>query len=417
MEKIINLAKRIEKQLPMQLVEFMESAGLVAANLGLRLYLVGGTVRDLLLERPNFDLDLVVEGDALALGRQLAETRKARITEHHRFGTVKLIWQNWNIDIVTARKEKYARPGALPEPEPGMLADDLFRRDFTVNAMAVELFSGRWGQLVDLYGGQEDLKQKTIRILHQKSFTDDATRIWRAIRYEQRLDFSIESGTLGLLRRDVPMLDTISGSRIRHELEAVLKEAEPEKIIYRASGLGVLAKLDPKLKGDARLAAWFTAARELTRPEPPSITLYLSLLCHPLPSENVQRLSSFLSLSKRSAVVLRQSASLKAKAGSLAGGKLNQNRIYSLLSDYPEEAIKANLIASDSPTVQKHISLFLDKLRYVLPSLGGDDLVKLGIPPGPRVKKILHRLLRARLEGKVRSKNDELEIVKRLSQS
>ncbi len=402
----------IDKQLPMQLVEFMESTGLVAAGLGWKLYLVGGTVRDLLLGRPNFDLDMVVEGDAEALGRSMAESKGAKITVHSRFGTVKLHWQGWTIDIATARTETYARPGALPSAKPGLLADDLFRRDFTINAMAVELFSGRWGRLIDLYGGQDDLKHKRIRILHAGSFVDDATRIWRAIRYEQRLDFAIEPVTLNLLKRDVPRLDAISGDRIRHELELALKEAVPEKVLRRAGELGVLAKINPGLTDIDWMAEKFKAAREFTFPETPPVPVYLSLLTYPLPAPAVEDMLSFLHFPKSEARVTQETAELKSAVKPLAKPKPKHSLIYRLLNSYSPEAVKTALIATDSTLVRRHAELFLTTLRYVKPATNGEDLITLGVPPGPLVKEILQRLLEAQLDGKVRSKKGELDLVK-----
>jgi tRNA nucleotidyltransferase (CCA-adding enzyme) len=154
----MNLSGRLEKQLPSGLVEFMQAAGLMAANQGHGLYLVGGMVRDLLLERENQDLDLVSEGNAPDLAQQLAEINRAKVTVHPRFQTANLKWDGWSVDIATVRSETYARPGALPTVAPGSLDTDLFRRDFTVNAMAVELVPGRWGELIDIYDGQADLK-------------------------------------------------------------------------------------------------------------------------------------------------------------------------------------------------------------------------------------------------------------------
>jgi tRNA nucleotidyltransferase (CCA-adding enzyme) len=407
MPKAVNLAASIERQLPMQLVEFMESTALIASTLGWRLYLVGGTVRDLLLGRDNYDLDMVVEGDALALGKQMAETKKTAITLHSRFGTVKLRWQTWTIDIATARTETYTRPGALPEPKPGMLANDLFRRDFTVNAMAVELLPGRWGQLIDLYGGRQDLKAGLIRVLHDDSFTDDATRIWRAIRYEQRLNFAIEPGTLALLKRDVSRLDTISGDRIRHELESTLKEPAPEKVFYRASNLGVMTKLSPRLKGNALLAKHFQAAREYTLPETPTLPLYLAILSYSLPEHDIADLSSFLHLPKTEAQVLQETAALKSGIKLLDKPKLKNSEIFRLCTGYTPTAIEANIIAAGSSTVRKRLHLFLTKLRYVKPCITGTDLIKLGVPPGPKVKEILQKLRDALLDGKIRSKKGE----------
>ena len=180
MTPITNLTDLINQRLPAELVGFMKSAGNMAANGGEKLYLVGGLVRDLLLGEANLDVDLVVEGDAVTLARRLST---GNITIHHRFNTAKLQWRKWTVDLTSARSEIYPRPGALPSVKPGKLADDLFRRDFTINAMAVALVPQSYGQLIDLYGGLYDLERRFVRILHPISFTDDASRIWRAVRY------------------------------------------------------------------------------------------------------------------------------------------------------------------------------------------------------------------------------------------
>ena len=202
----------------------MRLAGELAQKRGQKLYLVGGVVRDLLLGRENFDLDLVVEGDAIALAQELAEARQCKLVTHQRFGTAKLTWDGGSADLATARSETYAKACALPTVNPSTIRDDLLRRDFTINAMAVALTPDLYGQLLDLYGGLSDLEGKLVRVLHGKSFIDDATRIWRAIRYEQRLSFHLESETLELVKRDAGYLKKVSGDRIRHELELILKE-------------------------------------------------------------------------------------------------------------------------------------------------------------------------------------------------
>ncbi len=412
MTETINLAKRIEKQLPAELVNFMLVAGKVAVSQGQNLYLVGGVVRDLLLGKPNFDLDLVVEGDAIDLAHQLIQINQGKITTHPRFKTAKLQWDKWSVDLATARSETYARPGALPSVKPGSLTSDLFRRDFTINAMAICLNPGRYGELIDLYGGRDDLEHKLVRILHEQSFTDDATRIWRGLRYEQRLNFHLERETLELLKRDIPMLDTISGDRIRYELECIFGEERPEKVLRRAEELGVLLRLHPALRGNGWLAEKFKQARQLTSPNLPPIGLYLALLAYRLSDKESEHLISYLRLSKPIAQTLRDSLSLKAKLKSLADPELTPSRIHHLLDGYSSPAITANLLASDSPVARQHIQLFLGKLRYIKPALTGNDLLRLGIAPGPQIKELLERLHEARLDGKVRSKQGEKELVK-----
>jgi len=412
MPQNINLANRIAKGLPTELVNFMQVAGEVAQRQGQSLYLVGGVVRDLLLGRTNFDLDLVVEGDAIELAQQLTEIKQGKITIHPRFGTAKLQWHEWNIDLATARSETYAKPGALPKVKSDSLSSDLFRRDFTINAMAINLDPARYSELIDRYGGRDDLEHKLIRVLHEKSFIDDATRIWRGLRYEQRLDFQLETNTLELLKRDIPMLDTISGDRIRYELECIMQEERPEKVFRRAEELNVLQKLGPTLKGNGWLEEKFGLARQQTSPNPPPFGLYLALITYRLTDEKIERLISSLRLPKSVAQTLRDTHAIKAKLKKLANPKISPSSIYRLLYGYSPSAIAANLLTSDSPMAHQHLEIFLSKLRYVKPILNGNDLLRIGIAPGPQIKEILQLLHEARLDGKVTSKQDEEGLVK-----
>jgi len=407
----INLSGKIEKQLPAELVTFIQRAGRIVASQGQGLYLVGGVVRDLLLGQTNLDLDLVVEGNAIELAQQLAEISRGKITTHPRFNTAKLQWNKWSVDLATARSETYAKCGALPTVTPGSINNDLFRRDFTINAMAIELNPSHYGELIDRYGGRDDLGHKLIRILHEKSFTDDATRIWRGLRYEQRLDFKLESNTLKLLKRDIPMLDTVSGDRIRYELECILKEERPEKVLHRAKELGVLPKLSPTLKGNGWLAEKFKQARQISSPNLPPVGFYLTLLVYHLTNEENEQLISFLRLPKSLAQTLRDAISFKAKLPSLANPELTPSSIYHLLHGYLPQAVTANSLACDSIVACQHIQLFLNKLRYVKSALTGNDLQKMGITPGPHMKELLQRLHEARLDGKVTSKQEEVKLV------
>lgn len=406
-----NLASRIEGGLPPSLTAVLRVVGKLAQKRGVSLYLVGGVVRDLLLKRPNFDLDLVVDGDAIPLAREITEAMPGKITVHHRFGTAKIQYPDFSLDLATARTEHYPRPGALPVTRPGTIRDDLYRRDFTINAMAVRLGTPGYGDLIDPYGGLNDLKYKLIRILHDQSFRDDATRIWRALRYQQRLDFGIEDRTLSLLKENISMLGTISGDRIRYELECLFKEAQPEKGLRQAAELGVLKSLHPALTANDGLEELFKRARALSEPDPPTFALYLALLAYRLTSDENEDLISRLRLPKLLAQTLRDTISVKAKLGSLAEPELAPSGIYSLLHGYSPLAITANSLASDSPLARRHIHLFLDKLRYVKPILTGNDLKKMGIAPGPRIKEILARLRSARLDGEVSGKREEEELV------
>lgn len=413
MAEVVNLSASITEQLPKELVNFMQVAGTVAQRQSQKLYLVGGVVRDLLLKRANFDLDLVVEGDAIKLAGELTNLNQGKIVTHHRFGTAKLKWNGWSVDLATARSESYVKPGALPTVKPGAtLRDDLFRRDFTINTMAIELNPHRYGQLLDRYGGGADLEQKLVRVLHDKSFLDDATRIWRGLRYEQRLDFQLEPTTLQLLKRGIAYLDTISGDRIRHELELILGEAYPEKVLRRAGELGVLAKLHPALEGNGWLIEKFEQARKLSSPDSPSAWLYLALLAYRLSDEESEQLITYLRLPKSAARTLRDTISLKTRLGPFDNPDLPPSRVYSLLGGYSLPAVTANCLATDSPIAQQRIHLFLGKLRYMKPALSGDSLKRMGVAPGPRIKEILNSLLAARLDGEITTKREEESLVK-----
>jgi len=411
MSKRINFGKLIEKQLPPELVNFMWVAGEMANSRGEKLYLVGGVIRDLLMEQANFDLDLVVEGNAIELAQQL-KLNQGKITTYPRFNTAKLQWNDRSVDLTTARSETYAKPGALPAVTPGSINDDLSRRDFTINAMAIRLNPGYYGKLVDPHGGRDDLQAKRIRILHEKSFTDDATRIWRALRYEQRLDFHLERRTQTLLQRDIPMLDTISADRIRYEMECICKEKYPEKVFNRAGELGVLAALHPSLQGDGALKEKFEHARKECSPEPPSFDLYLALLAYPLTTEETEQLISRLNLPRLSAKTLKDTIAVKNKMRSLSTPGVSPGAIYNLLRDFSPAALEANSLVTQSAVAGQAIHLFLNRLKDIQVSLTGDDLIEMGIAPGPRIKEILELLHQAKLNGKIATRHDEEEVIK-----
>jgi len=411
----INLAREIKERLPARALTVIEKAGTLVCRRGERLYLVGGAVRDLLLEKPVLDIDLVLEGDAILLANELAQGEDVKITSHKPFLTAGLRWPDISLDLTTARRECYARPGALPAVEPGNLKEDLLRRDFSINAMAVSLNQEDYGRLIDFHGGLDDLHHKLIRTLHEKSFSDDATRIWRAVRYEQRLDFRIEAGTQILLQRDLSILKTISGDRIWYELECAFGEELPEKVFARAGELGLLAYLNPALSVDGWLPAWFDEARRISLPQKPPIGLHLALLTYRLNTEAIEQLIDYLKLDKTLSRTLRDSQRIKTDIEVLSEEIMQPSAIYQYLHGHSNEAIKTNLIASESAEVRRNTQLYLDELRYVKTSLNGDDLISLGIKQGPSIKLLLGLLLDARLDGEVTSREDEVRLLKQFS--
>jgi tRNA nucleotidyltransferase (CCA-adding enzyme) len=413
MIKNSNLGKQIKEQLPAELVEFTQSAGDTAARMGQKLYVVGGVVRDLLLERKNLDLDLVSEGDAIKLAQELAKLKRGRVIAHTRFNTAKIKWDKWSVDIATTRAESYEKSGSLPAVQcGGSIENDLVRRDFSINAMAVHLDPPRYGELIDLYRGREDLEKGHIRVLHDYSFRDDATRIWRAVRYEQRLDFKIERHTLDLLKRDVIYLDAISGDRIRHELELVLEEERPEKALLRADELGLLARMCPAMEANDWLAKLFVKARGMTQPYCPPAELYLAFLVYRLTPPALKDWMTYLKFPRIVAQTLLETLDLKKELSCLADPQMAPSRIYRCLHQYNQVAILANLMASGRPLVRRRVELYLNKLRHIQPALTGDELIDMGMAAGPRVKVALELLREARLDGKVSTREDELKLIK-----
>jgi tRNA nucleotidyltransferase (CCA-adding enzyme) len=404
-----NLSGQLEKYLPPPVLALVKIAGQDAGESGQELYIVGGVVRDLFLGRANFDFDLVVEGDAIALAQKLAKESQAKLTIHSRFGTAKLLYPDFSIDMATARRETYSRPGALPTVEPGSLRDDLIRRDFSINAMALHLNPQQFGKLIDLYHGRDDLEHRLIKILHANSFVDDATRILRALRYEQRLGFKLEEETERLLRRDVAMLDAISGDRLRHELELILKEDEPEHVLRRAGELGVLGRLHPSLRGNGWLSNTFTKARRVKRGT--LLNLYLCLLIYNLSEKQNEEFIRRFNFPKNTAETMKHTLQLKARLLKLADAGLKPSKIFMLLHGYSPTAIQANILATESTIARQHLNFYLRRLRYAKPLLKGDDLKRLGITSGHEIKEALAMLLKAKLDGEVKTRLDEERLV------
>ncbi|MBN2098425.1 MAG: CCA tRNA nucleotidyltransferase [Dehalococcoidia bacterium] len=406
-----NVINRLGESLSPESLALIQKAGALAAERRLSVYLVGGVVRDILLGRANSDLDLVVEGSAIKLAEALAGEVGGRLVVHRRFGTAKIRARNLIIDLAMARAETYARPGALPSVRPSSIHDDLARRDFTVNAMALRLDPGSFGKLVDPFDGQPDLGRKLIRILHDRSFIDDATRMLRAVRYEQRFGFRLEVSTEKLLRQNVSMMGTISGDRIRHELELILKEEHPEKALKRAGDLGLLGEVHPALGGNGWLKKVFDKARKVA--SPPSPALYFALLTYRFNGPDCEDFIVRLKMPGTVSRVIRDTARLREQTPLLDRPELPPSAISGLLEEYSPTSIQACAISSDSSLVQERLNLYLTRWRHVRTGLDGRALQKLGVPSGPRLGRMLKALQDAKLDGKIETRQDETDLVQR----
>ncbi|MBP7688980.1 MAG: CCA tRNA nucleotidyltransferase [Thermoflexales bacterium] len=378
----------------------------LAAGQAVALYLVGGPVRDCLLGRNVIDLDLAVEGEAIALAHALTADLGGTLTLHERFGTAK--WRapdrDRTIDLATTRTETYARPGALPDVTRGTLASDLIRRDFTVNAMALRLDGDHFGELIDLHGGERDVQAQVVRVLHPRSFVDDPTRLFRAARFEQRFNWHVAPDTRALIPSALPVLDQVSGDRLRHELEGLFREPQPDRPVRRLNEWGVLQQIDPALKFDDR------AGLRLTHPVEAFWGWAYWLANLPVP--DVRRITLRLNLRREDAIDLEQVAGLVAAAEPI-GLAETPSAVCRLLAPYHDRALQTALNIIQHTRARQHIRRYLAEWRSVRPQLDGTRLQQLGVPPGPLMGRLLRELTAARLDGVVSTRQDEEDYARR----
>lgn len=421
----------LQDLLPDRTFDLIQRAGKLADRTGVSAFVVGGFVRDLLLGRPNLDLDLVIEGDGIAYARALAKEGHATLKAHDRFGTAVVLFPDgFKLDVATARREYYEYPAALPTVAPSSIEQDLYRRDFTINTLAICLNAGRFGELIDFYGGRRDLQKKTIRVLHSLSFVEDPTRVFRAIRFEHRFGFRLSKETLPLIKDAAKMarLHRLSASRLLNELVLLFSEANPRKAIARLGELDLLRFIHPSLKWSARLDTllngvekaldWYRTA-SLPPPSAPMEPwmVYFMTLMEMLPGKAVRETLKRLRLPERQAE--------KIRAGRFACDSLLQklarrpplkpSETYRLLAGLSDETLLLLIAKTKSEPVRRQISAYLTTYLHVKPALAGTALKALGLKPGPIYKKILARLFDARLNGDVKSEADERALAKKLA--
>jgi tRNA nucleotidyltransferase (CCA-adding enzyme) len=369
----------------------------------------------------------VVEGNAIALARRLQKRVGGRVTSHVRFGTAKLILDAKAfpipyLDFVTARTEFYEHATALPQVERSSIKQDLHRRDFTINTLAICLDPDRYGELLDFYGGEQDLKRGLIRVLHSLSFVEDPTRMLRAARLEQRLGFRLEERTEELIGNALDLLDRTTGERIRHELYLILEEATPEEALCRLDELGVLAQIHPRLRCNGWLTEKYRLLRQALKTKSWKLEdgerlvveiLYLALLTYRLSAPDLESLVKRLKIASEEAALLRQVNRLLFSTSELVKAR-RPSAIYRLLKPYSGPAIFVLWIATDSEPVRERLELYHRTLRFVEPEIDGEHLKALGLKPSPLFGRILSALRDARLDGEVSSLEEEEALVEEL---
>src|SRR3954454_1212585 len=379
-------------------------------------YLVGGTVRDILLGEPSFDVDIAVEGDAIALAQALADALGGRVRAHEKFGTAVVVYGDGErVDVVTARTEFYDAPAALPAVEHASIREDLFRRDFTINAMAVSLKGDDYGLLVDPFGGRRGLEARTIRVLHNLSFVDDPTRIFRAIRYENRYGFRMDEHTLRLARGTIEMglVGDLSSARLRDELEALLGEGEIEQPILRLAELGAAGAIHPHLAADDEAVALLRRLTELRDRyvlAVPSWRLGLAALARKLPPDEVYDWLQRLKVRRRDAEQIAAAVTVGPRLAERLQKGASPAEVVALAEPYaPDAPLFALALADLEP-----LHTYFDHLRGVQLEVSGADLAELGLGESPRVGEILGELRRRKLNGELAGRDSELAAAREL---
>ena len=424
-----NIRTIMRNRLPKRWYELLEQAGQLAQDMGYLAYTVGGFVRDILLGRPNLDLDLVIEGDGIEFARRLAEKYKGRIKAHHKFKTALVIFpDDSRVDVATARLEYYEYPAALPTVELSSIKMDLFRRDFTVNALAVSLNPGSFGQIQDFFGSQRDIRDKTIRVLHSLSFVEDPTRILRAIRFEQRFGFVIGGQTLRLIKNalHLNLFNRLSGSRIFHELTQILNEETPLDSLNRLHELGILQALHPDLEMTAKRAAVLEELEKVRnwygllyiKPDPIPWKMYFLGLTMGLKRDESREILTRLNLSRRDKNdFLNLREQIGEALGKLMGWREKTSKLSELcstLDPIPVEGVLFIMAKSRREEVRRNISQFLANTRYSQIKITGRDLERIGIPPGPIYSDILSRVRSAFIDGQSKTRKAQMEMAERL---
>jgi tRNA nucleotidyltransferase (CCA-adding enzyme) len=369
-------------------------------------FLVGGAVRDLLLGRRTVDLDVAIEGDARAVARELAVRLGGEAVEHERFGTATLRGGDLSLDLAATRRETYVEPGALPEVLPAGLAEDLGRRDFTINAMALDLNGPEPGRLEDPHGGRDDLDAGVIRVLHGESFIDDPTRLLRALRYEARFGFRMDEQAERLAREAAsgPGFSTVSGARVRDELLDLLREDAATAALARMHELSLDRALHPSLEADAELVAG--AQHECAQTGADRALAGLAALVSSAPDELGDWVEE-LHLGRQAADAVMRAAVKGRQLAATLRNELAPSAVHAVLSCEPPEAL-ALALASGAPGAQ--VLRYLAELRGVRLEITGDDLIAAGIPESPRLGRALEETLRRKLDGEVSGRERELEL-------
>jgi tRNA nucleotidyltransferase (CCA-adding enzyme) len=422
-----NFSDLMKKRIPGQTMKILTTISNTAEYYGNKVYLVGGIVRDLFLNMENKDIDIVVEGDGITFAEKVAEKLDAKIKSHKKYGTSVLILPDgFRFDIATARTEYYAEPAALPVVKESALRHDLYRRDFTINTLAIKLNQHEFGQLIDFFGGYRDIQQKTIRVLHSLSFIEDPTRAFRAIRFKHKLDFTIEKQTLKLLSIaiDKGVFNRVSGSRIMNELKLIFASDNSAKATYTLNELGLLKVIDPSLICNKKaqqllinldeVINWFIVLNKDKKIR--KWLLYLMALSEASSQKAKADLAHRLAIAGEvKDIMLNYKENIDNFILQLISREIHApSDIYQLLKPYSIEELLFALAQERRKNIKSKIARYLTELINKKIKISGNDLIRMGVKPGPALGKILKEVHLAVLNGVVKNKKEEMGYAKKL---
>lgn len=412
---------KFQQFLPDHIHEILLAIGSLASEMGYSAYLAGGIVRDMLLGRRRLDIDVAIEGDAIKLGRELATRTGAVLKGATRFGTCKIYSKAFGvIDLSSTRKETYRGPGALPDVEPAGICEDLRRRDYTINAMAVCLNPGRYGQLIDPFGGRRDLKKGLLRVLHQRSFIDDPTRILRGIRIAARYSFRFEPRTRNYLKQALEggCLSTISGPRIFNELRLICSEESPRAAMILLKRFGIIellfgSQVRIQAQDLRRIEASLAAFRKWTHPgEISPWIVWFACFFKGLSGRKFLDTVKYFNMPREVRNACEAVSKISLHCKDLIKRKGDPYLVTTMLEDIPIEAI-VHLYASQ-PASRSLIKRFLVEWRHVKPSLRGKEIAELGARAGPEIGRIAREIRKLKIQGRISSRHEEMEIAKKM---
>lgn len=416
------LIKKIDK-LPKKIVKFLNKASTLAHRNKMRIYLVGGIVRDLIIDRESFDYDIVIEGDGIEFARLIAEFFNCSFRKHRSFGTATVYYDGYKIDVATCRREYYSHQGALPKVKPALIKEDLIRRDFTINAMAISLNKDNYGKLIDVSGGCSDLHKGLIRVMHDRSFLDDPTRLFRAIRFEKRFSFKIQKHTFKLIKDAIKLdaLSFIDQQRIRDELILILKEESPPKYIKRISLLFGLSFIDSRLNfGKKDFDLLSRVEKTISLYQRNFIKhhnldywlIYLMVFADKLSQERLLKFCKRFSFRKGEQKRLNILLSQKKSVTILHKSTISSARVFKILKSFSYESIVFFYAYFKSKNLKKNIFLFLDKLCHLSINLRGQDLKDMGFLPHILYGKALDKLHLLKIDKGLTTREQEVKEIK-----